>query len=63
MKYNTQCCKYPTIQNFMWGESSELKLENNKGSGSDGLHVRNQVTLNYEKCVFEESYMDTVSVV
>ena len=47
-KYNTQFCDDQTIQNFLWGDSSELKLENNKGSGSDGLHVRNQVTLDDE---------------
>ena len=38
--YNIQCCNDTTIRYFMWGDSSELKLENNKGSVSDGLHVR-----------------------
>ena len=63
-KYNTQCCNDLTIQHFLWGDSSELKLEKNKGSGFYGLHVRNKLTLNDEnKCVFEESHVDTVSVV
>ena len=35
----------------MWGDSSESKLENNKGSGLEGLNVRNKVTLNDEKLV------------
>ena len=51
MKYNTKFCNDSTIQHFMWGESSEFKLENNKVPGSDGLHIRNQVTLNDEKLV------------
>ena len=54
-KYNTQSWDDPTIQHFMWGDSSELKLENNKGSVLDGLHVRNQVTINDEKVVFLRS--------
>ena len=50
------------MQHFMWGDSSELNLENNKGSGSDNVQVRNQVTLNDEKNrLFEESYVDIVS--
>ena len=47
MKYNTQFWNDTTIQTFMWGDSLELKWENNKGSGSEGLHVKNQVTINY----------------
>ena len=30
----------------MWGDSSDLKSENRKGSISSGIHVRNHVTLN-----------------
>ena len=63
INYNTQFCDDPTIQHFMWGYSLEFKLENNKGSGSDGLHVRNQVTFNDKIGAFGESYMDTVSMV
>ena len=44
-KYNNKLCDDPTIQHFMWGDASE----NNKVSGSDSLHVRNQVTPNDEK--------------
>ena len=37
----------------MWGgDLSELKLENNKGLGSDGLHIRNRVTLNDKQLMF-----------
>ena len=50
-KYNTQCCDGTTIQNLMWGDSSELTFENNKVSGLDGIHVRNQVNLDDEKLV------------
>ena len=57
INYNTQCCDGPTFQHFMWGDSPELKLENNKGSESDDLHVRNQVTLNCEKLVWLMSHM------
>ena len=57
MKYNTQYCDDPTIPHFMWGDSLELKLENKKGSGSNSLHIRNQVTLNYEKMVCLRSHM------
>ena len=40
---------------------SELKSENGEGSGSGGLHVRNQVILNDDKMlVFEDPYVDTV---
>ena len=42
----------------MWGDPSELKSENNsKVSLSDGLHVRNKVTLIYEKLVCLRSHM------
>ena len=41
----------------MWGDSLESKLENNKESGSDGLHVINQGTLNDEKLVYLRSNM------
>ena len=41
----------------MWGESSDLRLENNNGSGLDSIHVRNKVTQNYEKLVFLRSHM------
>ena len=57
MKYNTQCWDDPTIQHVMWVQSSELKSENSKGSGSDSLQVRNQVILNYEKLVCLRSHM------
>ena len=57
IKYNTQQGDDPTIQNFMWGESSYLKLENNKGSGLDGLNIRNQVTLNDENLVGLKSHI------
>ena len=30
----------------MWGDSSDLKLKINKGSGTDSLYVRTQVILN-----------------
>ena len=51
-KYNSQCCDDPTIQHFMWGDPSELKSENNsKGSVSDGLHIRNKMTLNDERLI------------
>ena len=36
----------------MGGDLSELKLENNKGLGSDGLHIRNRVTLNDKQLMF-----------
>ena len=49
MNYNTQFCNDPTIQHFMWGDLSALKLENNKVAGSDGIDFRNQLTLNDEK--------------
>ena len=48
MKYNTQFWDDPNIQNFIWGESSELKSENSKGEVYGGLYVRNQGTLNDE---------------
>ena len=52
INYNIQTFDDPTIQHFMWGDSSELKLENNKGSGSNVLHDRNKVAINGEKwCV------------
>ena len=57
MKYNTQCCDDTTIQHFMWGKSPELKLENNKVSVLNGLHVGNQVTLNYKKLVCLRSHI------
>ena len=46
----------------MWGDSSELKSKNIKVSGLDVLHIRNQLTLNDDFFVFEESYVDTVHV-
>ena len=58
MNNNTQLCDDPNTQHFMWGESSELKSENNsEGSGSDGPHVRNKVNLNDEKLVCLRSHM------
>ena len=57
MNYNTQCFDDTTIQHFMWGDLSELKLENNKGSGSGSLQVRDQVTLIYEKLVCLRSHI------
>ena len=57
MKYNTRCCDDQTIQNFMWGDSLELKLENKKWSRPYILHVRNQVTLNDEKLVCLRSHI------
>ena len=52
------------LSNISCGGFIRVEVIKNKGSGLDGLHVRNQVTINDEKIgVFEESYMDTVSVV
>ena len=45
MKYNNQHKYDPTIQYFVWGNSSELKSENKKVSGSVSIHVINQVNL------------------
>ena len=56
-KYNTQICDDPTIQHVMWGDSSELKIENNKVLGSDGLHVRNKLTLDDENLVCLRSHI------
>ena len=57
MNYNTQRYYDPSIQYFMWGDSSELKSGNSKKSGLDGLNVRNKVTLNDEKVVCLRSHM------
>ena len=48
-KYNTQCYDDPNKQHFMWGNSSELQSENNKGPVSGGIHVTNQLTLRNNK--------------
>ena len=40
MKYTTQVQDDQTIQHFTFGNSSELKSKNSKGSGSGGLHVK-----------------------
>ena len=57
MKYNTQLYYEPTVQHFMWGDSSEFNSENSKGSVSGGIHIRNQVTLNDENVGFLGSNM------
>ena len=64
MKYKTQYYDDPSKQHFMWGNSSELKLENRKVPVSGGIQVTNKLTLNYEFFfVIEEAYVDTVYVV
>ena len=48
----------------MLKNSSELRYENGEGSGSGGLYIINQVTLNQSNIfVFGYSYMDTICVV
>ena len=41
----------------MWGNSSELKSENRKGSVYGGLHVTTKLTLNDDKCVCLRSHI------
>ena len=47
----------------MWVNSSELKPEYSKGLGSSGPRVRNQVTLDDEDFLVEESYVNTMYAV
>ena len=62
MNYKNQCCDDLTIKNFMCGDSSELKLENNKGTLFGGLHITNKLNLNMKFYVLEEAYEDGVCV-
>ena len=50
MWYNTQGYDEPNKQHFVWGNSSELNLENSKGPVSGGLHITNQFALNDDNC-------------
>ena len=57
MKYGAKLWDKPTTWNFMLDNSSDLKSENGEGSGSGGLHIINQVTLNDENIVCLGNHM------
>ena len=49
-------------KHFRWGNSSELKSENTKGSVYGGLCVTIKLNLNHEKLVFRTRHMWMQSV-
>ena len=52
----------PNKWHFRWGNSSEFKSENSKGSVYGGLHDTTQLNLNNEKLVCRRRYMWIQSV-
>ena len=61
-KYNTQCCDDITIQKFIFGDSSQLKLDNNKRQLSGGLYITNKFTLKNDKFMCLRRHMRIYSV-